>query len=80
MPPRLRVAADDLVLSVVRLAPADCRYRDQPLTLRITRVRVDISRWYGGDWIWLEGDALDETGHPIEHTQALVAVAALGPC
>jgi hypothetical protein len=77
MPPRLPVPADDLVSRIVRLTPADCQFRSEPLTLRITRVRVDISRWYAGDWVWLEGDALDDAGHAIERTQALVAVAAL---
>jgi hypothetical protein len=77
MPPRLPMAADDLVLRVVRLAPCDCQYRAEPLTLLVKRIRMDISRWYGGDWVWLEGDALDECGRAIAYTQALVAVAAL---
>jgi hypothetical protein len=76
-PPRLPMPADDLIGHVVRLAPGDCQYVGHSLTLLVKRVRVDISRWYSGDWVWLEGDALDARGRVIARTQALVAVTAL---
>ncbi|NJC82505.1 hypothetical protein [Planosporangium mesophilum] len=77
MPPRLPVPARELVGRVLRLAPGDCQYIDYPLTLRVACVRVEISLWYGGDWAWVEGDALDASGRVIARTPALVSVAAL---
>jgi hypothetical protein len=40
-------------------------------------VRLDISGWYAGGWVWLEGYELDGNGHVISWQQALVAVAAI---
>jgi hypothetical protein len=53
------------------------RYRRAPLRFQVSRVCEDISGWYGGEWVWLEGRELDATGCPISWQQVLVAVAAV---
>ncbi|MFD0782618.1 hypothetical protein ACFQZ8_01575 [Micromonospora azadirachtae] len=40
---------------MVLLAESDYRYADGPLQLRIVRVRPDLSEWYDGECVWLEG-------------------------
>jgi hypothetical protein len=71
------VPAAQLVGQVLRIPPRLARYLDEPITLRITRVREDISLWYDGDWIWLEGEQLDNHGRPLGPFQALVSVEAI---
>jgi len=73
VPPR-RVPA---VGQVLTLAVPELRYRRAPLRFQVSRVREDISGWYGGEWVWLEGRELDTTGYPISWQQILVAVAAV---
>jgi len=73
VPPR-RVPA---VGQVLALDGSEVRYRRAPLRLQVSRVREDISGWYGGEWVWLEGRELDATGHPISWQQVLVAVVAV---
>lgn len=63
---------------VLALSSVDVRYRDAPLRLRVMRVRLDISGWYDGRWVWLEGHELDDEGFPINWQQLLVSVAAIG--
>jgi hypothetical protein len=53
------------------------RYRTAPLRLRVSRVRLDISDWYGGEWVWVEGHELDAADHPIAWQQSLIRVAAI---
>lgn len=53
-----------------------CRYRERHLVLLVERVRVDISQWYAGNWVWLEGEEIDEYGRPLRRTSALVHVSA----
>ncbi|GIF09517.1 hypothetical protein [Actinoplanes siamensis] len=77
-PPRLPVPADQLVGRVLKVPAGDCRYRDGVLVLLVQRVRLDISQWYGGLWIWLEGDELIG-GYRLRWTQGLVHVAACHP-
>lgn len=72
-PPR-RVPAIGQVLA---LAGEDVRYRRVPLLFRVSQVRHDISGWYGGEWVWLEGHELDAAGYPISWQQLLVRVAAV---
>lgn len=74
--PRLPVPADQLVGRIVRIPAERCRYRDTALALLVRRVRLDISQWYGGAWVWLEGDELANTGHSLGKAQALVHVSA----
>jgi hypothetical protein len=62
---------------VLDFAAGEVRYRRAALRLRVSRVRVDISGWYGGGWVWLEGRELDPSGYPISWQQVLVAVAAI---
>jgi len=77
--PRLPVPAGQLVGHLVRIPAGRCQYRDSGLALlvrRVRRVRLDISQWYGGAWVWLEGDEIADTGHSLGWTQALVHVSA----
>jgi hypothetical protein len=76
-PPRLPVSAEQLIGRVLRLVPEQCRYLSAPLTLRVTAVRTDISQWYDGKWVWLEGVELSTDGEPVRPMQVLVAVNAL---
>lgn len=62
---------------ILDLYGSEVRYRRAPLRLRVERVRLDLSGWYGGGWVWLEGHELDADGHAISWQQALVAVAAI---
>jgi hypothetical protein len=62
---------------VLDLRPGDVRYRRASLKLQVSSVRADISGWYGGEWVWLEGYELDPAGYRIGWQQVLVAVAAI---
>ncbi|MBQ0905524.1 hypothetical protein [Micromonospora sp. U21] len=73
--PRVGVVPGD----VVRLAESDYRYADGPLRLRIVRVRLDVSEWYGGRWVWLEGVEIGPDDQGRSFRQALARVAALRP-
>lgn len=74
--PRLPVPAEQLVGHLMRIRAGHCRYRDSGLALLVRRVRLDISQWYGGAWVWLEGDEVANTGYSLGWTQALVHVSA----
>ncbi|GAA3335453.1 hypothetical protein GCM10020358_03830 [Amorphoplanes nipponensis] len=73
--PRLPVPAGQLVGHLVRIPAGRCRYRDSGPALLVRRVRLDISQWYGGAWVWLEGDEIADTGYSLGWTQALVHVS-----
>jgi hypothetical protein len=73
--PHLPVPADQLIGRVLEIPAGKCRYRDGVLVLRVQRVRLDISQWYDGLWVWVEGDEL-VGGYRLRWTQALVHVAA----
>jgi hypothetical protein len=75
-PSMLPVSPDQLVGRVLRIAGDRCRYRETGLALLVRRVRVDISQWYGGAWVWLEGDELTDAGQSMGWLQALVHVSA----
>jgi hypothetical protein len=45
--------------AVLDLPVGDVRYRSAPLRLLVKCPRPDISLWYDGQWIWLEGAELD---------------------
>jgi hypothetical protein len=49
--PRVAVKPGD----TVHLAEADYKYGRGGITLRITRIGSNISQWYDGTWVWLEG-------------------------
>jgi len=72
-PPRKVPAAGQ----VLDLSSSEVKYRQAPLRLSVERVRLDISGWYAGGWVWLEGYELDADGHAISWQQALVDVAAI---
>jgi hypothetical protein len=71
--PRVSVKPGD----VVRLAEADYKYGRGDLTLRISRVRLEISRWYDGHWVWLEGTPIRWDGGEDDTRSLLARVSAL---
>ncbi|MGC5031085.1 hypothetical protein [Micromonospora sp. DT229] len=62
---------------VVRLRSSDYRYATGPLRLRIVRVRLDISQWYEGEWVWLEGVEITPGGQDGAWRPVLARVCAL---
>ena len=64
--------------AVLRLARGQWRYGPYPLVLRVLRVRPDLSRWYDGDWVWVEGEELDADGQPVRRLAVLVSAEAMG--
>ncbi|MEW2475977.1 hypothetical protein AB0875_19485 [Micromonospora gifhornensis] len=71
--PQVCVAPGD----VLRLRSSDYRYATGPLRLRIVRVRLDISQWYEGQWVWLEGVEITPDGQDGAWRPVLVRLAAL---
>jgi hypothetical protein len=47
---------------VLRLTPEDARYLDEPVLFRVIATRPDVSRYYEGAWIWVDGEVLGEDG------------------
>jgi hypothetical protein len=62
--------------AVLELGAGEWAYGDGPLRLQVDRVRDDLSRYYD-DKVWVEGYALDDSGTPVDWTQALVPVDVL---
>lgn len=62
---------------VVALKDEDYKYGIGPLNLRILRVRDDLSAYYDGEWIWLEGVELNPDGSAGPFRQALVRASVL---
>ncbi|MBM0229198.1 hypothetical protein [Micromonospora sp. ATA51] len=64
---------------VVQLSEPDYKYGVGPLRLRIARVRLDLSAWYDGQWVWLEGTEIrwDDRDRDGPFRQVLVRVSAL---
>jgi hypothetical protein len=64
---------------VLLLGAGQWRYTNEPrpLMLLVNRVRLDISGWYAGDWVWIEGAELDRSGTAVRRAQALVHVDAI---
>jgi len=62
---------------VLRLRPGDWRYGDGELLLQVERVRDELSRYYEGQWVWVEGYRLDPAASAPRWTQALVRAEAL---
>ncbi|MEV4808704.1 hypothetical protein [Micromonospora avicenniae] len=73
--PRVSVAPGD----VVQLAESDYRYAEGPLRLRVVRVRPDLSEWYDGEWVWLEGVEIGPDGQDGVFRPVLARVATLRP-
>src|SRR5438874_8841337 len=62
---------------VLQLAPGDIRWRADGMTVRVERVRTEISGCYDGAAVWLDVDELDAHGVPVARHQLLVATAAI---
>lgn len=65
--------------TVLQLAAEQWQYADGPLRLRVLRVRHELSRYYDGRHVWIEGLRLDDAGRPGAFVQALVRIDALPP-
>jgi hypothetical protein len=76
-PPRLPVPADSVVGRVLAVPAGKCRYRDDAFSLRVSKIRDDVSLWYGGDWVWLEGEDLGEQDCRRRFAPVLVHVSVL---
>ena len=72
-PPQITVHAGQ----TLRLADGDHRYGHGDLHLRVTRVRLDISGWYDGQWVWLDGVDILPNGADGPTRSVLARVAAL---
>jgi hypothetical protein len=64
---------------LVRLGEADYRYGRGDLTMRITRIRTDISQWPDREWIWLEGIPIRWDGSEDQTRTVLARASALRP-
>ncbi|MEU7979895.1 hypothetical protein AB0B63_15315 [Micromonospora sp. NPDC049081] len=62
---------------VVHLREQDYQHSSGPLRLRIVCVRLDLSLWYDGQWVWLEGIELCSPGRAGRFRHVLARVAAL---
>lgn len=74
VPPRCRIPERGEEL---RLREGDCRYYDDALVLRVERARPELSTYYDGAWLWLDGWRLDANGLPERHVQVLVSCEAI---
>lgn len=62
---------------VVHLREPDYQHGSGTLRLRIVCVRLDLSLWYDGQWVWLEGIEMPTTGGTGCFRQVLARVGAL---
>ena len=62
---------------VIHVAAEHSRYREEPVTLRVTRIRDDLLRYYDGEWLWLEGYQVRPDGADGQWLQILARVGAL---
>ena len=67
-----------VVGSVLELASGQWRYdgQDQAVRIQVQRVRTELSRWYSGEWVWVEGP-VSVAGGPVGWRQILVRVDAI---
>lgn len=79
VPPRLPAPPEELVGRVFHVPPGQTFFWLETRRIEITRVRVDISLWYDGEWVWVEGDMLDNFGRSVGPVQALVSVSVFHP-
>ena len=71
--PRVSVRPGDVLV----LREGDYKYGHGELALRVARVRLDISLWYDGEWVWIEGTPITWDGSPAGTRSVLARVAAL---
>lgn len=76
MSPRRPTNVDRKAGDLVRLGEDDYKYGVGPLALRVSRVRDDLSHYYNGEWIWLEGIEIRSRGDGPAR-QVLVRASAL---
>lgn len=74
VPPRCRLPQPGEEL---HLQAGECRYHGGAFVLRVERPRPDLSSYYDGLWLWLEGWRLDENGLPQGQAQFLVSTGAI---
>ena len=53
------------------------RYARRAISVRVTEVRTDLSRWYDGEWVWVRGDELGAGGEAARTIDILVKCAAI---
>jgi hypothetical protein len=63
--------------TVLSLARQDWQFGRHRLRLRVARVRWDLSHYYDGERVWVEGESLGADGMPLGRVQALVRTAAI---
>jgi len=62
---------------ILDLAPGDIWWRQDGMTVRVERVRTEISGCYDGAAVWLDVDELDRDGAAVARHQLLVSTAAI---
>jgi hypothetical protein len=72
-PPRRVPAAGQ----VLELRPGEVRYVDRAMRIRVAWPRPSISLWYGGDWIWVHAEVLDDDDKLLDVLPLLVSVDAI---
>jgi hypothetical protein len=70
-------ATSPRVGATLDLQPGQWPYQNRPLRLVVTGVRPEISRWYGGNRVWVYGAELDPAGQPAGPCSALVFCDAI---
>jgi hypothetical protein len=63
---------------VLSFGAGEVKWREGRLTMRVTRLRSDLSRYYDNKWVWLEGVELDRhTGVPLQCIEVLCRADAV---
>jgi hypothetical protein len=62
---------------VVHVAPQNRAYRREPITVKLTRIREELIRYYDNKWVWLEGYRIEPDGKVGPWTQVLARIASL---
>lgn len=62
---------------IVHVAQQDRGYRAESITVRLTRIRDELARYYNDNWVWLEGYIVGPDGRDGPWTQVLARVATL---
>jgi hypothetical protein len=47
---------------LLRLTPENTRYLDRPVRFKVIEARPEVSEYYDGIWLWLDGYVLGEDG------------------
>lgn len=70
--------------TVLFLAPNEWRGGDRPLSWRVARIDLELSRYWNGRWYWVAGEpvtAADDPGVPLVlvHVDALTSSGSHTP-